>query len=79
MNSIPMEEIFLHIYVMIDDWHQSQAADFRKGQPGKRPAFSDSEMMTMMIAMDYIPFPSERQFIEFMRANYLTLFPDLLE
>lgn len=79
MNSIPMDEIFLHIYVMIDDWYQSQAADFRKGQPGKRPAFSDSEMMTMMIAMDYIPFPSERQFIEFMRANYLGLFPDLLE
>ena len=79
MNSIPMDEIFLHIYVMIDDWYRSQATDFRKGQPGKRPAFSDSEMMTMMIAMDYIPFPSERQFIEFVRANYLTLFPDLLE
>ena len=79
MNSIPIDEIFLHIYVMVDDWYQAQASELRKGQPGKRPDFSDSEMMTVMIAMDYIPFPSERQFIEFVRANYLGLFPNLLE
>ena len=35
--------------------------------------------MTLMIAMDYIPFPSERQFLAFVRANYLSLFPNLLE
>ena len=79
MNSIPMTDIFLNIYVMIDDWYQAQASEIRKGQPGKKPDFSDSEMMTVMIAMDYIPFPSERQFVEFVRANYLALFPDLLE
>ena len=32
-----------------------------------------------MLAMDFIPFPSERQFVEFVRANYLSLFPKLLE
>lgn len=79
MNSIPMTDIFVHIYVMLDDWYQEFAADTRKRQPGKRPDFSDSEVMTLMIAMDYIPFPSERQFLEFVRANYLALFPDLLE
>lgn len=79
MNSIPMNDIFVHIYVMIDDWYQAYATEFRKGQPGKKPDFSDSEVMTLMIAMDYIPFPSERQFLEFVRANYLELFPDLLD
>lgn len=79
MNSIPMTDIFVHIYVMLDDWYQGHAANTRKGQPGKQPDFSDSEVMTLMIAMDYIPFPSERQFLEFVRANYLPLFPDLLE
>jgi hypothetical protein len=64
---------------MIDDWYKTNATEFRKGQPGKKPDFSDSEMMTVMIAMDYIPFPSERQFVEFVRANFLTLFPNLLE
>ena len=79
MNSIPMTDIFLNIYVMIDDWYQVHASETRTGQPGKKPDFSDSEMMTVMVAMDYIPFPSERQFVEFVRANYLALFPDLLE
>jgi len=79
MNSIPMTDIFLNIYVMIDDWYQAHASETRTGQPGKKPDFSDSEMMTVMVAMDYIPFPSERQFVEFVRANYLALFPDLLE
>ena len=46
MNSIPIDEIFLHIFVMVDDWYQAQASELRKGQPGKRPDFSDSEMMT---------------------------------
>jgi hypothetical protein len=74
-----MTDIFLNIYVMIDDWYQAHASETRTGQPGKKPDFSDSEMMTVMVAMDYIPFPSERQFVEFVRANYLALFPDLLE
>jgi hypothetical protein len=74
-----MDDIFLHIYIIVDDWYQAHATDFRKRQPGKKPNFSDSEMMTVMIAMDYIPFPSEQQFVEFVRANFLALFPDLLE
>jgi len=32
-----------------------------------------------MLAMDFIPFPSERQFVEYVCANYLALFPKLLE
>ena len=35
MNSIPMTEILLNIFVMIDDWYQEHATKFRKGQPGK--------------------------------------------
>ena len=36
MNSIPMTDIFVHIYVMLDDWYQEFAVNTRKGQPGKR-------------------------------------------
>ena len=32
-----------------------------------------------MLAQDYIPYPSETQYIGFIRANYLDLFPDLLD
>ena len=79
MSSISVCDLLLFIYVLVDDWYQIHATEFRKGQPGKRPELSDSEVMTMMLAMDYIPFPSERQFVAYLRANHLELFPDLVD
>jgi len=79
MRSIPISEILLYVFVLVDDWYQEHAGAFRKGRPGHKPEFQDSEVMTIMLAMDFIPFPSERQFVEYVRANYLSLFPKLLE
>ncbi|HSG45658.1 MAG TPA: hypothetical protein VLA72_21150, partial [Anaerolineales bacterium] len=79
MRSILMSEIFLYIFVLVDDWYQEHAGDFRQGRPGQKVEFRDSEVMTIMLAMDFIPFPSERQFVEYVRANYLALFPKLLD
>lgn len=79
MNSIPITEILLIIFVLVDDWYQAYGQNYRRGKPGKKPEFSDSEMLTVMIATDFIPFPSERQFVAFLRANYLELFPKLLD
>jgi len=79
MSSIPISEILLYIFVLVDDWYQEHADFYRQGKPGQKPEFRDSEVMTIMLAMDFIPFPSERQFVEFIRANYLALFPKLLE
>jgi hypothetical protein len=36
-------------------------------------------MITLMLAQDYIPYPSETQYIGFVRATYLKLFPRLLD
>jgi transposase len=79
MRSIPISEILLYIFVLVDDWYQEYAGFYRQGKPGQKPEFRDSEVMTIMLAMDFIPFPSERQFVEYVRANYLALFPKLLE
>ena len=79
MNSIPISEILLYIFVLVDDWYQEHAGSYRQSKPGQKPAFRDSEVMTIMLAMDFIPFPSERQFVAYMRANYLALFPKLLD
>lgn len=79
MNSIPISEILLIIFVLVDDWYQEYASNFRKGKPGKKPEFSDSEIMTILLAMDFIPFPSERQFVAYIRANHLELFPKVLD
>jgi hypothetical protein len=65
--------------VLVDDWYQEYASDYRKGRPGKKPDFRDSEVMTVLIAMDFIPYPSETQYLAFLRANHLDLFPKLLD
>jgi hypothetical protein len=79
MNSIPISEILLYIFVLVDDWYQEYAREYRKGQPGKQPDFSDSEMISVILAMDFIPFPSERQFVAYVRANHLDLYPKLVD
>ena len=49
------------------------------GKVGTKPTFSDSEMLTLMLAHDFVPFPSETQYLAFLRANHLALFPQLLD
>ena len=78
MKSIDTESMFTIVYIEVDDWYQAGGHKFLKGKCGVKPVFSDSEVMTLMLVADYIPFPSETQFLNFVRANYLDLFPDLL-
>ena len=79
MTSITISDLFIIIFVLVDDWYQVEGVKLLQGKPGKKPEFTDSEVMTLMLAHDYIPYPSETQYIEFMRANYLDLFPKLVD
>jgi hypothetical protein len=78
MTSIPITDIFTIIFVLVDDWYQIEGVKLLKGKSGKKPEFSDSEVITLMIAHDFIPYPSETQYLGFIRANYLSLFPRLI-
>jgi hypothetical protein len=78
MTSISIPELLTIILVLVDDWYQRHGIRLLKGKAGQKPTFHDSEMLTLMLAQDFIPYPSETQYIEFMRANYLPLFPKLL-
>lgn len=78
MTSITVTDLLTIIFVLVDDWYQKEGVQYLKGKPGAKPEFSDSEVITLLLAMDFIPFPSETQFLAFMRANYLSLFPRLL-
>jgi hypothetical protein len=79
MTSISISDILTIIFVLVDDWYQVQGAQLLKGKPGAKPEFSDSEVITLMLAQDFIPYPSETQYIGFIRANYRSLFPKLLD
>ncbi len=35
--------------------------------------------MTLLLLMNFLPFPGERQFLRFIRANYRDLFPQLID
>jgi DDE family transposase len=78
MTSIDIETLLTIIYVLVDDWYEAKGKELRKGKPGVKPIFKDSEVITLMLAADFVPYPGDTQFLAFMRANYQELFPDLL-
>lgn len=78
MTSIDLPSLMTTIFVLVDDWYRQQVAAFPCPRPGAQPQLSDSEVLTLALLMDYLPFPGETQFLGFMRANYLPWFPQLL-
>jgi hypothetical protein len=79
MHSIDFPTLLTIMYVLVDDWYKEYAPRLLQGKVGAKPVFSDSELITLMLAMDFLSFESETQFLAFMRANYLQLFPKLCD
>ncbi len=79
MTSITITDLLTIIFVLVDDWYQACGCKLLNGKVGKKPVFKDSEVITLMLAHDFIPYPAETQYVEFIRANYLTLFPKLVD
>lgn len=79
MTTIPLDVVFTHLYVLVDDWYQAEGQALLRGKVGMKPKFSDSEMLTLMLAHDFVPYPGETQYLAFVRANYLSLFPHLVD
>lgn len=79
MTSITITDLLTIIFVLVDDWYQACGGKLLNGKVGKKPVFKDSEVITLMLAHDFIPYPAETQYVEFIRANYLALFPKLVD
>ena len=79
MNSIDFESLLVIIFVLVDDWYQAEEKPSKTKSCGAKPKMSDSEILTLALMMDYLPFPGESQFIGFIKANYGKWFPNLLE
>jgi len=73
----PNPEVLKILYVLVEGWYQAYGQELLKGKVGKKLTFSDSEMISLMIAQVFISYPPEGQFVEFIRANHLALFPKL--
>lgn len=80
MASIALEELLTLLYVLIDDWYQAEGwRTVAVRTVGKKVKFSDREMLTLMVAHEYLPYAGETQYLAYLRANYGALFPDLLD
>lgn len=79
MISITISDLLTIIFVLVDDWCQVYGSKLLAGKAGKKPVFRDSEVITLVLAQDFIPYPAETQYLEFIRANYLSLFPKLVD
>jgi len=79
MARITIEELFLVTLVLVDDWDQQKGQYLLHRPVGDKPVFSDSEMLTLMLAIDFFEFTSERRYHAFIAANYRALFPHLLD
>jgi Transposase DDE domain len=79
MQSIDFPTLLTIMYTLVDDWYTENAPPLLKGKAGAKPVFSDSELITLLLAQDFLPFPGETQFLGYIRANYLELFPRLVD
>jgi hypothetical protein len=61
MTSISISDILTIIFVLVDDWYQDFGYQLLSGKVGKKPVFKDSEVMTLMLAHDFIPYAAETQ------------------
>ncbi len=65
-------------HTIVDDWYQQHTPALLAGKAGKKPLFSDSEVMTLSIAQRWLGMNEEREFLRLVRNNYLPLFPRLV-
>src|SRR2546423_541112 len=79
MQSIDFPTLLTIMYTLVDDWYKENAPRLLKGKVGAKPVFSDSELITLLLAQDFLPFPGETQFLGYIRANYLELSPKLVD
>lgn len=73
-------ETFLTVlYCTIDELYQAHAPTLLAGKVGAKPEFSDSEVLTLMVAQHWCGFQKEATWLRFVKNNYLALFPRLLD
>jgi hypothetical protein len=76
---IDIETLITAIYYIASNWYLREGHCYLNGKVGRKPTFTDSELLTLMIFKEFMTFKSERKFIGYIHANYLDMFPDLVD
>jgi hypothetical protein len=56
MNTIDAPSLLTIIYELVDDWYQKHGYQFDRNLLVRQPQFSNSEMLTLLLAMDYFSY-----------------------
>ena len=65
MTMVEADDLLIQISVLVDDWYQAYGYLLRPYLSGPS---CESEMLTLLLAMDYFPYPGEQQFLGYIRA-----------
>jgi hypothetical protein len=76
--NMPVDAFLTALYTHVDDWYQAHGPRLLAGKAGDHPTMADSEVLTLMMAQHWLGHASEREFLRYIRQNYLALFPRLL-
>ena len=76
---IDTETLITLVYFIVNNWYLAKGHKYLKGKPGRKPDFTDSEMITFMILKEFLQFKAERKFLGFMNGNYSDMFPDIVD
>jgi hypothetical protein len=76
---ISIADLMLVTFCLADDRYQRKGARLLGRTVGSKPVFSDSEMLALILAIDFFEFISEQCFVAFIHTNYSVLFPNLLD
>ena len=72
-----LERLLVSLYVLVDDWWQEEHPPTPR-RPGRPPALSQSEVLTLAILSQWPRWRSERDFFRFADAHLREYFPTLL-
>jgi hypothetical protein len=75
---MPTATFLTALYTRVDNWYKQYAPDLLAGKAGKKPVFSDSEVITLSLAQHWLGIPDEREFLRRVRNDWLPLFPRLV-
>ena len=73
---LPMAELFVHVYVLVDDALPRGAVPVPR-RPGPPPRCSDAEVLTVALVRHLLGRPSERAFLAEVRRDWAAYFPGL--
>jgi hypothetical protein len=75
---LDLDTFLTTVYCIVDDLYQTHIAPHKAARPGKPPALSDSEVLTLAILAQWQPDRSERAFGVYAATHWRSYFPHLL-